>query len=279
MGAYAPAGAGWQKAIRAERDAPHGGGRNRMPRAGSMSAARWGSILQRPAQSARPRARSKLRWTPAPSGSCAATAPKPVLAGIELQVADRDKRHAGSARSRLPRRRRPHRRLRRAFSLELRLAGGQALHVEVPALPRRRARHAADALEAQLFVEARRLEGIGVQVQQQAAAPARAALGLLRSAGGRFPGGAPFPRATAARRSFPSSTTAGSARPAIVLCRRGRSARRACSETDLPSCGCSGSGRSRACARPRARSVRSATMRSLPKPLMRRCGLARATSG
>src|SRR6185369_169522 len=53
------------------------------------------------------------------------------------------------------------------------------LDVEVPALAARRAGHAAKAPEAELLVEARRLEGVGVQVHQQAAAPARAALGLL----------------------------------------------------------------------------------------------------
>src|SRR5258706_16310330 len=55
----------------------------------------------------------------------------------------------------------------------------EGLDVEMPARAARRAGHAAEAPEAELLVEAGRLEGVSVQVEQQAAAPARAALSLL----------------------------------------------------------------------------------------------------
>src|SRR5437870_13556541 len=49
----------------------------------------------------------------------------------------------------------------------------------MPALASRRARYSAEALIAVLLVEAGRLERVRVQVNQAAAAPPRAALGLL----------------------------------------------------------------------------------------------------
>jgi hypothetical protein len=89
MGAYAPAGAGWQKAIRqdvtrrmvaAEIECP-------VP---AMTAARWGSILQRPAV---PCGHGEFEISLDTGGIrfLRGSAPEPVFAGVELQAADRDR--------------------------------------------------------------------------------------------------------------------------------------------------------------------------------------------
>jgi hypothetical protein len=89
MGAYAPAGPGWQKAIRqdvtrrmvaAEIECP-------VP---AMTAARWGSILQRPAV---PYGQGEFEIA-LDTGAVRflrGSAPEAVFAGLELQAADRDR--------------------------------------------------------------------------------------------------------------------------------------------------------------------------------------------
>jgi hypothetical protein len=89
MGAYAPAGLGWQKAIRqdvtrrmvaAEIECP-------VP---VMTAARWGGILQRPAV---PRGQGEFEIS-LDTGAIRflrGNAPEAVFAGLELQAADRER--------------------------------------------------------------------------------------------------------------------------------------------------------------------------------------------
>jgi hypothetical protein len=89
MGAYAPAGAGWQKVMRgnvtrrmvaAELECP-------VP---AMSAARWGSILQRPAEPCGQGA-FEISLDTGVIRFLRGNGPEAVFAGIELQVADRDR--------------------------------------------------------------------------------------------------------------------------------------------------------------------------------------------
>lgn len=89
MGAYAPAGAGWQKAIRQDVTRRMAAAEIECPQPAAF-AERWGRILQRPV---RPLSEGKFQIaldTGAinflPGG-----APEPVLAGIELQVLDKQR--------------------------------------------------------------------------------------------------------------------------------------------------------------------------------------------
>jgi hypothetical protein len=93
MGAYAPAGPAWQKAIRQDVTRRMVAAEIECPRPAAF-AERWGRILQRSVQ---PLGEGKfqIELDTGAVNFLPAVSPEPVLAGIELQVAD--KRHVVSA--------------------------------------------------------------------------------------------------------------------------------------------------------------------------------------
>jgi len=97
MGAYAPAGAGWQKAIRQDVTRRMAAAEIECPQPAAF-AERWGRILQRPV---RPLGDGKFQIA-LDTGAInflPGEYPEPVLAGIELQVIDRQ-RVVGAAQAR-----------------------------------------------------------------------------------------------------------------------------------------------------------------------------------
>lgn len=89
MGAYAPAGPAWQKAIRRDLTRRMVAAEIECP-VPAMTAARWGSILQRPAVPCG-QGEFEISLDTGAIRFLRGNAPEPVFAGIELQVADRDK--------------------------------------------------------------------------------------------------------------------------------------------------------------------------------------------
>ena len=89
MGAYAPAGAGWQKAVRQEVTRRLVAAELECP-VPAMSAARWASILQRPAIPVGQGA-FEIALDTGVIRFLRGNAAEAVFAGIELQAADRDK--------------------------------------------------------------------------------------------------------------------------------------------------------------------------------------------
>lgn len=97
MGAYAPAGAGWQRAVRQEVTRRMVAAEIECPQAAAF-AQRWGAILQRPVRS-QSDGGFQIALDSGAINFLPGGYPEPVLAGIELQVVDRQ-RVVGAAQER-----------------------------------------------------------------------------------------------------------------------------------------------------------------------------------